>query len=295
MMKEQLMNEDIITNKVILRSVYKNAKYTIEPCKDPRTNRFPSCVRPVNANGDIILTEKERTDEHEGNAHYVPENAKFLITDGKTFDLNDTIERAEWEAIKFSSLIAESRTAKDKNGNLKIDGDTRNNTATARYGRAELYIDRPGQTAQTKVTKKIQQYKAIDYILKEERGLDGLILKAKLLGRNMKGQPSAEIQAYLIEIAERTPERIIDLYEDSNLSYRLLFIDAKDKHIIYFKDRTYQFEENILAATDEAVITWMKQDKNRALVELIKKETYPELYIEETKPAKKSTKAEKAE
>lgn len=283
-------NEDIITNKVILRSVYKTCKYRIQPCKDPKTNRFPSCVRPVNSDGDIILTEKERNDEHNGTAHYIPENAVFTIEDGTVFNLNDVVEQAEWESIKHSSLIAPSRDAKDAKGNLLIDGNSRDNGSNARYGRAELYIDRPGLTAQRKITKRIQQHKAVDFIINDERGYDGRVLKAKLLGRNMNGQTDADVQYYLMDIAERTPERIIDLYEDSNLSYRLLFIDAKDKHIIYFKDRTYQFEENILAATDEAVITWMKQDKNRALVELIKKETYPELFVDT--PTKKPKKGD---
>ena len=47
-------------NIVILRSVYGKVgqKYFITPCKDPKTGRFPNCVRLVYSNGDMILSDK---------------------------------------------------------------------------------------------------------------------------------------------------------------------------------------------------------------------------------------------
>jgi hypothetical protein len=40
-------------------------------------------------------------------------------------------------------------------------------------------------------------------------------------------------------------------------------------------------DDIILGANDDAVITWMKDPKNRKIVELIKKDTYPEMYQQE--------------
>ena len=59
--KETTKVDMILDNKIILRSVFGKVgmKYFIQPCKDPRTGRFPNCVKPVDSHGDIILKEKE--------------------------------------------------------------------------------------------------------------------------------------------------------------------------------------------------------------------------------------------
>jgi len=61
-----------------------------------------------------------------------------------------------------------------------------------------------------------------------------------------------------------------------------LFIDAKEKHTIYVKNKLYLYGDNIvLGATDDAVIAWMKNPTNLKVLELIKKDTYPDLYSAE--------------
>lgn len=82
---------DLTSNVITLRSVYGKVgqKYFIQPIKDPQTGRYPDCVKPVNSSGDIILTDAERNSK----AYYVKQNEVFIIEDGKTFDLNDEIQR----------------------------------------------------------------------------------------------------------------------------------------------------------------------------------------------------------
>ena len=99
----------------------------------------------------------------------------------------------------------------------------------------------------------------------------------------MRNVPSADITDYLISVAEKFPEKIINLYTGGDTKLRLLLIDAKDKHVIRVKDKLYVYGDNIaLGATDDAVITWMKQAKNRSLLLLIEKDTYPDFYPDET-------------
>lgn len=51
------------------------------------------------------------------------------------------------------------------------------------------------------------------------------------------------------------------------------------KKVIYIKNKLYLYGDNIaLGATDDAVIEWMKLPKNQKILELIKKDTYPEYY-----------------
>ena len=278
MANKNIANSDLLTQKVILRSVYgKTVKYYIQPCRDPKTGRYPDCVKPVDSQGDIRLSDKEKNEEGV-TKHFVRENETFIIEDGTTFDLNDLYQKAEWEAIKNCDLIASSRLAKDASGNLLIDGTTDGRNLQPRYGRAELYIDRPGLISQQRVTRKRLYRDALTWILDDERGYEGRLTKAKIMGRDMSNQPDTDVIDFLEQIAERDPQKIIDLYTGDDLSLKLLFIDAKDKKILHYKSKAYHYGDNLIAATDEAVITWMKDPRNAKLLELIRKDTYPELY-----------------
>lgn len=295
--KKQVTKSQIVFDdtKIILKSVYSksNIEYHIQPCKD-KSGRYPACVKRVNSQGDMILSEAERDAMSEGRAYFIGENEYFVIQHGKTFDLNDIREKAEWEAIKNCPLIAKDRDERDAEGNLVIDGPTVNTQmlingkSGGRNGVAELYIYRPGLDTQRKVSRKQLIHTAETYIFNDERGEEGRLNKVKLLGKNMFNQPSADVIDYLLEIAADNPQKIIDLYTGTDTSLRLLFIDAKEKNVIYIKNKLYIYGDNIvLGATDDAVITWMKQPKNVRVLELIKKDTYPDLYpadqIEEKK------------
>lgn len=269
---------------IILRSTYDkapNMKYYIQPCRDPKTGLYPPCVKKVNSAGDMIMSDKERADYAEHKTVFFPEDHVFEIMSGKTYDLTRAEDKAEWECIKNCKLIAKDRNQRDSSGNLVIDGvaPTRNNPG--RNGIAELYIDRPGLDTARRISKKKQVYKAETYIYEDEKGYDGRVNMALILGKDMSNQPDADVTDYLIRIAERDPEKIINLYTGGDISIRLLFISAKKKHIIYVKNKLYLYGDNIvLGATDDAVIAWFKDPKNKKIVELIEKDTFPEYYPE---------------
>ena len=265
-----------INNIIILRSTRGKVgqKYYIQPCKD-KNGRLPDCVKHVNSQGDMILTDEERN----SGKYYIKENETFVFEDGKTFNLDDPIDKAQWEAIKNCPLIAPDRYAKDKNGNLLIDGTMGWKNVRPRYGIAELYIEKPGYEAVRKVNKKRKIHNACSYILDDPKGVDGRVLMARLLGKHMTKVPDADVTDYLLTIAEKDPDKIINLYTGDDINLRLLFIEAKDKHVIRLKNKLFIYADNIvLGATDDAVITWMKDAKNKKVLELIKKDTYPDLY-----------------
>lgn len=276
-------------NIIILKSVYSKTgiKASIMPCPDPKTGRFPACVKRVNSQGDLILTDKERNETDT----WVPENAIIVIEDGTTFNLDDPYEAAKWEAIKNCPLIAPSRWAKDSAGVSLIDGTPGTQSTRPRYGIAEFYIYKQGEASVRRVSKKRLQHNAATFILDDPKGKEGHIMMCRLLGKNMKNHPAADIEDYLLQIAEKNPQKIINLYTGSDTSLRMLFMDAKDKHVIILKDRLYIYADNIvLGATDDACITWMKDAKNKRVLELIKRDTYPEMYSDEIDDAEKSKK-----
>lgn len=275
--KNSTKNSDVLMNVVVLRSVYSKTgmKYFIQPCKDKVTGEYPDCVRHVDSHGDMILSEKDR----ESGKIFIRENETFVITDGQTFNLDNPREKAIWEAIKNCPMIAPERWAKDANGNYLIDGTMGWKNPKPRFGTAELYVDRPGIEAQQRNTKKRKYRDALNFIYGDERGNDGRVMKAKLLGKNMQNMPDAEVEDFLTSIAEKDPDRIIALYTGDDISLRLLFIEAREKKVIQYKNKVYTYGDNILlGATDEAVIHWMKDPMNQQVVSLIRKETYPDMF-----------------
>ena len=149
----EVRNGDIKSNIVVLRSVWgkRGQKYYIQPQKNSK-GQYPDCVRKVNSEGDMILKPGDDPD------FLIPEDRIFTLQDGTTFNLNDPYQAAEWQAIENCFLIAPSRFAKGADGNYLIDGTTdivsnSNYGTKSRYGRAELYVERPGLEAQQKVTR----------------------------------------------------------------------------------------------------------------------------------------------
>lgn len=272
-------NMDPSREIIILRSVWGKVgmKYFIQPSKDPKTGRYPECVRRVDSNGDMILSDADRN----SGKYFIKEDETFTIEDGTIFNLEDEYQRNEWEAIKNSPLIAPDRFAKDSKGDSLIDGTLDMSSRRPRYGVAELYVYKPGAVATARVSRKKLIHKAINFILEEEQGLTGLLTKAKLLGKRMDNAASSDVEDFLIKTAEKDPDKIIDLYTGSDTQLRLLLIDAVDNEVIRVKDRVYTYDTTILGASDKAVISWMKQPKNQRILELIRKDTYPHLYVKE--------------
>lgn len=278
----EVKDGDLKTNIVVLRSVFGKVgqKYFIQPQRDSR-GRYADCVKRVNSQGDIILTPAEIESESRGLAAYIPETELFIIEDGKSFDLDDVYEKAVWESIKNCELIVSDRFAKNDKGEYLIDGTTDPRSSKPRYGTAELYIDRPGFDAQRRVTRRRLIVDASSHIMEDERGYEGRLLVAKVLGRDMKNQPNADVEDFLLSIAEKTPEKIIDCYTGGDMQLRMLFIEAREKGVIVKKGGLYLYGDDgkvALGATDNAAIEWLKSSKNAKAVSLIRKDTYPDMY-----------------
>lgn len=280
MAKKETTQADIIfDNKIILRSVYGKVgmKYFIQPCKD-RLGRYPTCVKKVNSQGDMILSDVEKNEYASKEKIFFPETAVFVITDGQVFDLNNPEQKATWEAIKNCPLIAPELTAKSSDGSYVIHGTTdRKEVKHRRYGTAELYIDRPGVETQRRVSRKKKIIEACNFITGDPQGADGRLLKAKLLGKHMSNMPSADVEDYLLTVAEKDPERIIKLYTGDDNDLRLLLIEAKDKGVVTIKNKMYLYGARPIGGTEEAVIAWMKNSSNQKVVEMLKHDTFPDM------------------
>ena len=265
-----------LENKVItIRSAYGKLKeYHFQPCKQ-RNGLNQPFVRKVRYNADgsseMILSEADMRNPE--SAYFIPEDMDIVVTDGTTFDLSDPLQKNKWLAIKDSDLIVPTRDAKDEHGNLIIDGDKR------RYGLAELWVDVPGEQSEKSVNRKKLITKAWTYI--ENDSVSGRLTKCKLLGRVMRNAPDSDVMDYLYQKAEKSPATVIELYTSSDMALKLLIIDAKDRNKIIKKNGMFMYGDNILGATDDAVIQFCKTPANKKVLDMLKADVYPE-YVRQT-------------
>ena len=139
----------------------------------------------------------------------------------------------------------------------------------------------PGEESAKSVSKKKLITKAWQYI--EEDSVDGRLTKCKLLGRNLRNAPSSDVEEFLYNTAQDNPNKIIELYTSQDVALQLLFIDARERGAIKKVNGMYMYgEDTILGATDESVMLWFKTPENKAVLDLIRNETYPE-FIQKTK------------
>ena len=109
-------------NEIILRSVYGkvNQIYFIQPCPNPKTGKLPACVKTVDSNGDMLLSEEDIRQMSSGEKHFVPANHTFEIVDGTKFDLSDVVDKSNWEAIEHCNWIAKDRNERDDSKGSRI-------------------------------------------------------------------------------------------------------------------------------------------------------------------------------
>lgn len=272
-------------SKIVLRSVFGKVgmKYYIQPCRDKNGN-WPECVKQVDSFGNMIVSDAERN----SGKPFIKVTETFTVEDGKTFDLTDPWDKARWEAIRNCPMIADFRGQRDAKGNLIIDGDSK------RYGRAELYIERPGVEVQKKISKRQKIHDAESYIFDDPNGAEGRLKVARILGKHMSHASDSDIKDYLLEIASRDPEKIIKLYTGEDLELRTLFLDARDKGVIRSVSGIYVYGDGIsLGGTIDVVISWMRDPRNKKLLESIKRDTYPDLEVSNPKALEKLNKENK--
>lgn len=259
-----------MANIITLRSAFGKVKSVwFNPVKD-KNGMYPPFVKEVrmNPNGEseMILSEKDLNDPDR--AGFIPADMEILVEDGTTFNLDNILERHKWEAIKNSELIVEERGARDEKGNLIIDGDKN------RYGRAEFWVEKPGEESARRIKRKQLITKANVFI--EQDSAEGRATKVKLLGKRMYNAPDSDIQDFLYQKAEANPNLIIDLYTGQDQQLRLLFIEATDKNIIKKVSGIFMYGDVRLGVNDEAVIFFFKDPANKQILDEIKIQTFPE-------------------
>lgn len=263
---------------IVLESAFNKVPgkvYHIMPCAD-QYGQMPDCVRRVDANGDLILSEKDKDAMTKGKV-FIPDNEPIHVTHGQVFNMEIPIQKAQWEAIQNSKLIASDRFAKNDRGEFVIDGtrpvEGSHRVPRAKHGLAELYIVRPGKeaTARVNVEKIIHEAKSLIF----DDTFQHKLLICRLFDKDMSHAHPSDVDSYLLTQAQKYPEKVKKFYQSEEASIRLLIIGAQDKGIITRREDGFYYSDIKLGSNIDLVVNTIQG--NKALREEIKKETYPEL------------------
>ena len=282
-------------NIIVLKSAYNKTQdqvYFIQPCIDPTTGVYPSCIREVEdeKTHKMILSEDDKKFMSKGGV-LLPASKPIKVQHGTTFDLNDKLQAAQWEAIKNSKLIALDRLQRDGRGNYIVDGErpyrTDNGVVKGQYGVADLYVERPGNIAKSKNDLRKLILKAQTLVTNDT--YDGWILKCKLLEKDMRRTNVNDVEDYLFTQAEKYPEKIIELYTGNTMAIRLLIMEALEKNILIKRNNLIIYADDVvLGASIDSAVAYLSQPENLKVKELIKQETYPDMYKKNTSKVKES-------
>lgn len=281
---------------IVLKSAYGKTpgmEFSIEPCKDPKTGRYPDCVRPVNSYGDMILSDDDIRRQSKGEI-FIPVNEIIKVHNGSQFDMTDPLQKAQWECIKNSKFIAKERDEKDEFNNYAIDGyksyvDKYKNPH-GRYGTAELYIERPGKTAKIKNDLRKLIHEAEGLVLNDDLGHQ--IMICKLFEKRMEHANPNDVLDFLLTKAQKEPQTVIKYYKTEESAIRLLLIMALERNIIKKNNDGIYYAEIRIGSNLEAAAEFLKIEQNKALLGQMKKDTFPEYQpkTESTAEVKKTKK-----
>lgn len=281
---------------IVLQSAYNKTPgqvYYIQPCIDPETGEYPECVRDTvdEKSYTMVLSESDKEARSKGKV-FIPVNKAIKVQHGTTFDLSNPRQKAEWEAIKNSSMIAKERFEKKADGTYVVDGEKPyvddHGVVQGRYGKADLYIFRPGVAAKNRNLMREQIFKATSLVLNDPAGLSGWITKCKLLEKDMSRSPESDVKDYLLTQAEKYPEKIIELYTGTTTQIRLLLLEALNKHVIRKNGGLILYSDDIVLGSNmDNAVAYLGQPEHLQVKKLIEQETFPDLFVKKETKAKK--------
>jgi len=254
---EQLENGTALDKIIEIKSIYKNGKTTIQPVKDPLTGWYRGVER---------LSDEDKRKKK----FWAEPDSKFVLKEGTVFDLNRAEHKVIWEWVKHQPCLATSF----EEAQMRPE--------------AEFYIHIRGQEAQKRVMGKKLKAKAAQLILNDNPS--NYSLRAKLLGVNMDGESNTEIILdFLLDMAEKSADQVVKVYEDKLVSLRMLLINATEKGIVQVEaSGAYRYGNIILGMSEDTAIDWLASEENKNTVQLLEKEVNPEYFKAKEKAINKT-------
>lgn len=230
---------------IILKATAKNAKHTVQPAFDPKVNWYAGVPR-------LSEDDKKKLD------FWVDKNSKLTLVDNITFDLSNSIDKANWEWVRHCRAVAAS--VED----------------LLQSPEAMFYVHIEDREAREKNKKSEIAYKAQKFIM--EDSTDNYSGRCLLLGMDMEDQSTELMKEFLLERAKTDAEEIIRIYSSKNLAIQLLFLTAKKQGKIIEANGVLRYGTSILGVSEEASIAFLQEPDNKELVKLMERDVNPQYF-----------------
>ena len=231
---------------IIIKSIFsKEAKLKLQPTKNQRNGRYLGI--------ETNLSEMEKMKRG-----YTPEvSSSITLKDGYSFNLDDPQDAADWEWVQHSIHVAEDFEA------------------AQRSERAWYYIFRPGVESKKKLNDMSVELGIMNKIMEDTE--TNLYNRVRLMGIDMSDQPLSDVKEYLMSAAKDRSRRaaIIDLYENANVSLKLMLYHGMDKEVIVFDGFAYRYGTILLGTTEPLALDYLGNSLNVAIVKEMENAIYP--------------------
>jgi len=226
------------TDVIVLHSLFSKEQTALcEPTKDVRGKYYG-------------LRENPNEDEKKKGGTFLDRKDNLVLRHGTEFNLKDERDRAYWNMVKYSPLVAFTPEEGQYN----------------RPARFVIYIE--GNIAKDKVSKKILRNEAENLIIKDT--IENLKNRLKVLGINMDNDGDNTVRNVLLEMADLNPEKIINLY-DASIGVHMLVFEAIDNNIIFKnKDDFYQVANTLMGTSVDDVVAFLNRTNNEELLRYVK-------------------------
>lgn len=242
---EQLENGTPSDKIILIKSVFKTGKTTVQPVAD--------------GSGWYLGVARLSEEDKRKLTHWAEPSSKFVIKDGVSFNLNIEAQRITWEWVKHSPCIAQSLEACQHTPG------------------AEFYVYLENEEASKSISRRELKYKAIQHILNDNSV--NYPMRSELLNINMDYASPSVIKDFLLDQAEQKPEKIIAIYEGADVSVRLLLIKARKKGVLKVDESGfYRYGNVVLGMSEKASVDWLQDRAHKHIIEMIEKETNPEYF-----------------
>lgn len=242
---EQLENGTPADKVITLKAIFKT-KHAVQPAFSTKENWYKGVDR-------ISDREKENRD------YFVdPVTTKLILEEGVEFDLNNEIDAINWKWVQHLPEVAHSFEEAQHSPE------------------AMFYVEMSGRESAKKNKEISTKFKAIQKVLEDAQ--TNYINRALLLGFDMEGSHPEEVKEFLLTMAERNPERVIEIYDNKLMGIRLLFIKAEKEGIITKESGLYKYGTTVLGVDEKGAIQTLSDRGNKELVDLLDKQVNPEYH-----------------
>jgi hypothetical protein len=251
---EQLENGTVADRVIEIKAVYKTTKQTVQPAFDPKTKWWAGVER-------LSEEQKKERDYYvvvgETTSDRVHLNTKITLKDGLIFDLNNPVDRVNWDWVKACPQVAMS-------------------FAEAQSSKALFYVHIEGRESEMRTRTVEKRHEAVKLVLEDPT--TNYVNRALLLNMDMEGEQPSVIKDFLLETAEKTPEKIFRIYRDKAMKIHLLYLKGKKMGLVKTdpRDNVVTYGTTILGISDDSAIAYLQS--NEDILMLLEREVNPEYF-----------------